>query len=43
MKTIVPAEPKPAAERTEYPEYVVPVVNLFEVIVPSRQVRPKIG
>jgi HSP20 family protein len=30
MKAIVQAEPKAAAERTEYQEFVVPVVNIFE-------------
>ena len=30
MKAIMQAEPKPAAERTEYQEFVVPVVNIFE-------------
>ena len=30
MKTIVQAEPKAAAERTEHQEFVVPVVNIFE-------------
>ncbi len=30
MKAIVQAEPKAAAERTEYQEFVTPVVNIFE-------------
>jgi len=30
MKAIMQAEPKPASERTEYQEFVVPVVNIFE-------------
>jgi len=30
MKAIVQAEPKVAAERTEYQEFVTPVVNIFE-------------
>jgi HSP20 family protein len=30
MKAIVQTEPKAAAERTEYQEFVVPVVNIFE-------------
>jgi HSP20 family protein len=30
MKSIVQAEPKAAAERTEYQEFVTPVVNIFE-------------
>jgi HSP20 family protein len=30
MKAIVQAEPKPVSERTEYQEFVVPVVNIFE-------------
>jgi len=30
MKAIVQVEPKAAAERTEYQEFVVPVVNIFE-------------
>ena len=30
MKSIVQAEPKTAAERTEYQEFVTPVVNIFE-------------
>jgi HSP20 family protein len=30
VKAIVQAEPKAAAERTEYQEFVVPVVNIFE-------------
>ena len=30
MKAIVQAEPKAAAERTEYQEFVAPVVNIFE-------------
>ena len=30
MKAIMQAEPKPAAERTEHQEFVVPVVNIFE-------------
>ena len=30
MKAIAQAEPKAVAERTEYQEFVVPVVNIFE-------------
>ena len=30
MKAIVQAEPKAAAERTAYQEFVTPVVNIFE-------------
>ena len=30
MKAIVQAEPKAAAERTEWQEFVTPVVNIFE-------------
>ena len=30
MKAIVQTEPKAAAERTEYQEFIVPVVNIFE-------------
>jgi len=30
MKTIVQAEPKTATERTAQPEYVAPMVNIFE-------------